>query len=64
MAGLMVAAEMGQLVGVEGEAPGGEMEAELGIPIVDSIAVTFLEACLAAGVTPRIKGWGQIFDRL
>lgn len=41
-----------------------EMEAELGIPIVDSIAVTFLEACLAAGVTPRIKGWGQIFDRL
>lgn len=41
-----------------------EMEAELGIPIVDSIAVTFLEACLAAGVTPRITGWGHIFDTL
>ena len=31
MAGLMVAAEMGQLVGVEGEAPAGEMEAEQGV---------------------------------
>ena len=29
----MVAAEMEQLVGVEGEAPAGEMEAELGVVV-------------------------------
>ena len=33
MAGLMVAAEIEQLVGVEGEAPAGEMEAELGVVV-------------------------------
>lgn len=37
-----------------------EMEAELGIPIVDSIAITFREACLMTGVDPRIPGWGTI----
>ena len=33
MARLMVAAEMEQLVRVEGEAPAGEMEAELGVVV-------------------------------
>ncbi len=37
-----------------------EMEAELGIPIVDSIAITFREACLMAGVDLRIPGWGRV----
>jgi len=37
-----------------------EMEAELGIPIVDSIAVTFLEACRLAGIDARIPGWGRL----
>jgi maleate isomerase len=38
----------------------GEMERELGIPIVDSIAVTFWEACRLAGLDLRIEGWGQL----
>jgi maleate isomerase len=37
-----------------------EMEAELGIPIVDSIAVTFREACRLAGIDEPIPGWGKI----
>ncbi|MBY6091945.1 Asp/Glu/hydantoin racemase [Maritimibacter alkaliphilus] len=37
-----------------------EMEDELGLPIVDSIAVTFLEACRVAGFTPSCPGWGRI----
>jgi maleate isomerase len=37
-----------------------EMEAELGIPIVDSIAVTFWEACRLAGVETTIGGWGKL----
>lgn len=37
-----------------------EMEAELGIPIVDSIAVTFWEACRLAGMAEPITGWGRL----
>lgn len=37
-----------------------EMEAELGIPIVDSIVVTFWEACRLAGVDPVVPGWGRL----
>ncbi len=37
-----------------------EMEAELGIPIVDSIAVTFREACRLAGIDEGVPGWGKI----
>ncbi len=37
-----------------------EMERELGKPIIDSIAVTFWKACLMAGVTPIIEGWGAL----
>ncbi|WP_375465380.1 aspartate/glutamate racemase family protein [uncultured Methylobacterium sp.] len=36
-----------------------EMEGELGIPIVDSIAVTFWEAARIAGVDLKIDGWGR-----
>jgi maleate isomerase len=38
------------------------LEAELGIPIYDSIAVTMWKSLLMAGVDPvRIDGWGQLF---
>ncbi|MCX5494362.1 aspartate/glutamate racemase family protein [Kaistia dalseonensis] len=37
-----------------------EMEAELGIPIVDSIAVTFWEAARVAGVDVKAPGWGKL----
>ncbi|SHF96981.1 maleate isomerase [Kaistia soli DSM 19436] len=37
-----------------------EMEAELGIPIVDSIAVTFWEACRLAGMSTPVLGWGKL----
>lgn len=37
-----------------------EMEAELGKPIIDSIAVTFRKGCQLAGVEPRIEGWGSL----
>ncbi|WP_375453344.1 Asp/Glu/hydantoin racemase [uncultured Methylobacterium sp.] len=36
-----------------------EMEKELRIPIVDSIAVTFWEAARIAGVDLKIDGWGR-----
>jgi maleate isomerase len=38
------------------------LEAELGIPIYDSIAVTVWKSLLLAGVDPgRIKTWGRLF---
>jgi maleate isomerase len=37
-----------------------EMEDELGVPIVDSIAVTFWEAARIAGVNLEIGGWGTL----
>lgn len=37
-----------------------EMEKELGKPILDSIAVTFWQACRLAGIDPRIQGWGAL----
>jgi maleate isomerase len=39
-----------------------EMERELGIPIIDSIAVTFWQACRLAGVKAQMKGWGALMD--
>lgn len=41
-----------------------EIEAETGLPVIDSIAVTHLDACLKAGVTPRITGWGRMFEEI
>lgn len=37
-----------------------EMEEELGVTIVDSIAVTFWEACRIAGLDVAIEGWGRL----
>lgn len=37
-----------------------EMEQELGKPIIDSIAVTFWEACRLVGIQPKIEGWGAL----
>jgi maleate isomerase len=37
-----------------------EMEEELNIPIVDSIAVTFWDACRVAGLRVSIPGWGML----
>lgn len=39
------------------------LEAELGIPIYDSISVVVLRALELAGVDPaRVRGWGRIFS--
>lgn len=47
---------------MDGAHAAAALEAELGVPVLDSVAVT-LWACLdAAHVDPaRIKGWGQVF---
>ncbi len=37
-----------------------EMEKELGMPIIDSIAVTYWQACRLVGVEPAIEGWGAL----
>lgn len=38
------------------------LEAELGLPVVDSVAVTAAQAMRLAGLDPsRVKGWGQVF---
>lgn len=40
-----------------------QLEAELGIPIYDSISVVVLRALELAGVAPqRVTGWGEIFQ--
>ena len=38
-----------------------EMEAELDIPIVDSIAVSYLSGCRRAGLDVDIAGYGRLF---
>ena len=39
------------------------LEAELGIPIYDSISVTVWKSLLLAGADPaRVTGWGQLFS--
>ncbi len=48
-------------------APGivAAMEAETGIPILDSIAAVVWKSLLLAGVDPsRVHGWGGLFQRL
>jgi maleate isomerase len=37
-----------------------ELEPEVDCPIVDSVAVTFLEGCRLAGRAPRFAGWGRV----
>jgi maleate isomerase len=39
------------------------LEAELGVPVYDSVAVTLLECLRLAGCDPRvIRGWGGLFS--
>jgi maleate isomerase len=48
---------------MDGARISADLESELGIPVLDSVAVT-LWACLgAAGVSPaRVQGWGRVFQ--
>ena len=36
------------------------LEERLGLPIVDSVIVTFAEGCRLAGLSPRLDGWGRV----
>lgn len=65
-----VAAEAPQAIAIyctnfRGARVAARLEAELGIPILDSVAVTAWRGLLAAGVNParitRISGWGRLF---
>jgi maleate isomerase len=39
------------------------LEAELGIPIIDSIATAVWKSLSIAGVDPaRVRGWGRLFS--
>ena len=39
------------------------LEAELGIPIYDSVAITLWKSLMVAQVDPRqVRGWGRLFD--
>ncbi|MGA1528206.1 MAG: Asp/Glu/hydantoin racemase, partial [Burkholderiaceae bacterium] len=39
------------------------LEAQLGIPIYDTIAVVVWKSLVLAGVDPtQVKGWGQLFS--
>lgn len=39
------------------------LEAELGVPVIDSIAVTAWRTMLLAGADPgRVRGWGRVFS--
>jgi maleate isomerase len=48
--------------GLRGPRPAAQVEAETGIPILDTIATALHGALLAAGVDPtRLRGWGSVF---
>jgi maleate isomerase len=41
------------------------LEAELGLPVIDSVAAALAGAMRAAGADPaRVRGWGSVFERL
>jgi maleate isomerase len=47
---------------MRGAAAVAGLEQELGLPILDSIAVTLWKCMLLAGAAPsRVQGWGQVF---
>ena len=49
---------------LNGAAVSARMEAELGVPILDSVAVTLWTCLRATGVdTSRVKGWGSLFEQ-
>ena len=39
-----------------------ELEAELGVPIIDSVVVTAWKCLRMAGVSQPISGWGRLFE--
>lgn len=50
---------------MRGVALAAPLEAELGVPIYDSVSVTLWKSLAAAGADPaRVTGWGQLFHRL
>ena len=41
------------------------LEAELGVPVYDSVAITLWKSLLVAGVDPgQVRGWGGLFQKL
>jgi maleate isomerase len=50
---------------MRGAAVAAKLEAELELPIYDSVAVTLWKCLVVAGVWPaRVRGWGGLFQRL
>ncbi len=50
--------------GLRGPRPAAQVEAETGIPILDTIATALYGALSRAGVEPaRVRGWGRLFSR-
>ncbi len=48
---------------LNGAAVSARMERELGVPVLDSVAVTLWDCLSATGVdTARVKGWGRLFE--
>lgn len=48
---------------MHGAARAAELEAELGIPVYDSIAVSLWKSLALVGVSPsRVRGWGSLFE--
>jgi maleate isomerase len=39
-----------------------ELEAELGKPVVDSVAVVVWKALQMVGIDPRLRGWGELLE--
>jgi maleate isomerase len=49
---------------MRGAAVAAGLEAELGVPIYDSVAVTLWKCLAVAGVdTARVQGWGRVFQQ-
>ena len=49
---------------MDGARIGAGLEAELGVPVLDSVAVTLWACLTAAGVDPAsVQGWGRMFAR-
>ena len=46
--------------GVAGAQLAGELEAEIGKPVFDSVAVTLWKALKMVGIEPRLSGWGSL----
>jgi maleate isomerase len=48
--------------GVAGAQLVAELEAELGKPVFDSVAVTLWKALAMVGIEPRLEGWGRLLS--